>query len=66
MPDLLLKHQFTDRFGRDVYNIVDPDEEDIVLGQLKMTYGKDEGYRDDLRVEWDADITDPTARAESQ
>lgn len=66
MPDLLLKHQFTDRHGRDVYNIVDPNEEDIILGQLKMTYGMDEGYRDDLRVEWDAEITDPTARAGSQ
>jgi len=60
MSDLLLKHQYTDREGHDIYNIVDPNNDEVILGSVRMKYGKDDGYRGSgVRIEWAANIADP-------
>jgi len=66
MNDLILRHQYKDRDGYDLYNIVDPDIADqngdpIVHGSIRMQYGKNDGYRaSGVRVEWAYWISEPT------
>ena len=48
MNDLYLSYQFTDRAGREVYNISSCDKTDVILGQIRLHPDKD----DNVLLEW--------------